>query len=242
MNTENHMEGIRDYWTKRASGYSETVTEQIAAGTYRHWLNIIEKHLGHEGPADILDVGTGPGFFPVILGRLGHRVTGIDCTEAMLEQARENCAGYGVDAEFSLMDAQSLDFPDGTFDLVISRNLVWNLDRPKDAYREWLRVLKPDWKLMVFDGNHYLYLYDWNYAAHAPEHSDIKNVDPALMERIARDLPLSSERRPQWDVGALIELGAKTVKVDTDGRDSLRAEGESGTIYLPFSFFICATK
>ncbi len=45
-----------------------------------------------------------------------------------------------------------MEFPDETFDLVISRNLIWNLDDPKAAYREWLRVLKPERKLMIFDG------------------------------------------------------------------------------------------
>ena len=84
---EGHMMSIEGYWTQRASGYSGTVTEQIEKGTYRHWLNIILEHLGQCGDLDVLDVGTGPGFFPVVLGRLGHRVTGVDCTQAMLDQA-----------------------------------------------------------------------------------------------------------------------------------------------------------
>ena len=40
------------------------------------------------------------------------------------------------------MDAQNLDFPDQTFDAVVSRNLTWNLENPTRAYQEWLRVLK----------------------------------------------------------------------------------------------------
>ena len=243
---EGHMMSIEGYWTQRASGYSGTVTEQIEKGTYRHWLNIILEHLGQCGDLDVLDVGTGPGFFPVVLGRLGHRVTGVDCTQAMLDQAGNNCARYGVDAKFKRMDAQVLEFPDETFDLVISRNLVWNLNDPKAAYREWLRVLKPEGKLMIFDVNHYLYLYDKDYASQAPEyaesHDRIGNVDPKIMERIAEELPLSSQRRPQWDVDTLIELGVRTIKVDTDGRDSLKVVKDGETVYLPFSFFICATK
>ena len=62
------------------------------------------------------------------------------------------------------------------------------------------------------------------------------------MERIAEELPLSSQRRPQWDVDTLIELGVTTIKVDTDGRDSLKVVKDGETVYLPFSFFICATK
>ena len=58
------------------------------------------------------------------------------------------------------MDAQNLEFEDGVFDVVISRNLTWNLKDPERAYREWCRVLKPGGKLLNFDANWYGYLYD----------------------------------------------------------------------------------
>ena len=161
---ESNLEEIEGYWTLRADGYSETVLEQIEDGRYRHWLGIIEKHLPEGGSLRILDVGCGPGFFPIILGREGHSVTAVDYTEAMLDQARENCSRYGVEAVFERMDAQHLEFDDDSFDVVISRNLVWDLESPRDAYREWLRVVRPGGKLMVFDGNHYLYIYDREYA------------------------------------------------------------------------------
>ena len=167
----------------------------------------------------------------------------------MLDQARENCSRYGVDAEFMRMDAQHLDFDDDSFDVVISRNLVWDLESPRGAYREWLRVVRPGGKLMVFDGNHYLYIYDEEYAEVregdrriSAEHDHMNGVDASIMERIARKLPLSRERRPQWDVDTLIEMGAKNLVVDTDGRDSYRIQVDGETIYLPSTFFICVTK
>ena len=178
-----------------------------------------------------------------------HSVTAVDYTEAMLDQARENCARFGVDAEFRRMDAQHLEFDDDTFDVVISRNLVWDLESPRAAYKEWLRVVRPGGKLMVFDGNHYLYIYDEEYAEVregdtkvATEHDHMNGVDASIMERIAENLPLSRERRPQWDVDNLIEMGAKNIVVDTDGRDSYRIQAGGETLYLPSSFFICVTK
>lgn len=246
---ESTLKEIEGYWTLRADGYSESILEQIEDGRYRHWLGIIQKHLPDGETLRILDIGCGPGFFPIILGREGHEVTAVDYTEAMLEQAKANCARYGVDADIRRMDAQHLDFDDDTFDVVISRNLVWDLESPREAYREWLRVVKPGGKLMVFDGNHYLYIYDEEYAdAHsrdakaAKDIKTIKDVDPAIMERIAESLPLSRERRPQWDVDNLIEMGAKNIVVDTDGRDSYRVHVGGETVYLPSTFFICVTK
>ena len=245
---ESNLEQIEGYWTLRAGGYSETILEQIEDGRYRHWLGIIERHLPEGERLRILDVGCGPGFFPIILGREGHDVTAVDYTEAMLEQARANCARYGVEADIRRMDAQHLEFPDDSFDVVISRNLVWDLESPRDAYREWLRVVRPGGKLMVFDGNHYLYIYDDEYAevrqrdTRAPPRDHMNGVDATIMERIAERLPLSRERRPQWDVDNLIEMGARNIVVDTDGRDSYRIDIGGETLYLPGTFYICVTK
>lgn len=238
---------IGEYWDMRAEGYSEDVLGSIGSGNSGHWVDIVGEYL--EGNClRILDVGTGPGFFPLTLGALGHNVTGIDWSEGMLEKARCNCERAGVAAEFRRMDAQHIDFDDGTFDIVVSRNLVWNLEDPVGAYAEWLRVLKDGGKLMVFDGNHYLHLFDESFAeALGPEsdhrrHHDLRGVDPSIIEGIARELPLSSRRRPQWDADTLMELGVQKLTIETDGRDSYRLTTGGRTVYIPFSFFVCAVK
>ena len=112
----------------------------------------------------ILDVGTGPGFFPVILARAGYAVTAVDYTPGMLKKAGENLKKYAGDraGEVTLlrMDAQDLSFADETFDVVLLRNLTWNLENPEQAYRKWYCVLKPGGILLNFDANWYGYLYD----------------------------------------------------------------------------------
>lgn len=112
----------------------------------------------------ILDIGTGPGFFPMILSEAGYTVTAVDYTEEMLEKAKENLGKYtkyGLErVTLQRMDAQNLEFADETFDVVISRNLTWNLEKPEQAYQEWMRVLKPGGVLLNFDANWYGYLYD----------------------------------------------------------------------------------
>ena len=42
----------------------------------------------------ILDIGTGPGFFPMILSEAGYTVAAVDYTEEMLEKAKENLGKY----------------------------------------------------------------------------------------------------------------------------------------------------
>ena len=58
---------------------------------------------------------------------------------------------YRATALFRKMDCHALDFPDATFDLIISRNVVWTLYDPTKAYGEWTRVLKPKGSIVVFD-------------------------------------------------------------------------------------------
>ena len=85
--------------------------------------------------------------------RRGHEITGVDYSEAMIECARENVENHSPEASayFSQMDAQNLTFEDDTFDVVLSRNLTWNLEHPDRAYAEWLRVLRPGGVLLNFD-------------------------------------------------------------------------------------------
>ena len=239
-----HLNESSDYWNLRSKGYSDTVEDELGSGRYTQWLNRMLPFMEQGKKLKILDVGCGPGFFPIVLGREGHDVTAVDYSPGMLEKAKANCLKYGVSAKFQRMDAQHLEFEDETFDIVVSRNLVWNLDSPEDAYREWLRVLKKGGKLMLFDGNHYLYLFDKDYSAFDPEYQKsgiVKDVDVSVMEKIAEELPLSSQRRPQWDTDRLLEMGVKSVFVSNEG-DTLKLEKDGKTVYLPFQFFICAEK
>ena len=79
---------------------------------------------------------------------------------------------------------------------------------------EWLRVLKPGGVLLIFDGNHYRYLFDERYArVHKAweDRSDhqMLGVDARVIDDIAEKLPLSRRMRPEWDVSTLSELGAQ---------------------------------
>ena len=54
----------------------------------------------------------------------------------MLDEAQHNAELFGVHPHFLLSDTQTLDFPNDTFDLVISRNVVWTIMDAEKAFRE----------------------------------------------------------------------------------------------------------
>ena len=207
------LEQIRQYWNSRAEGYTLSNREELE-DEHRIflWEQQIRRALNGRVCRHVLDVGCGPGFFSVLLARLGYEVTAVDYTENMLAEARKNAAHYGVDIDFRQMDAQNLDFGDGIFDLVISRNVLWNLEQPGQAYSEWLRVLRPDGILMNFDGNFYYYVTDAEYGDRTRwEHKHMQGVNASSIDRIGENLPMARRLRPEWDVSELKKLGAKDV-------------------------------
>ena len=207
------LEQIRQYWNSRAEGYTLSNREELE-DEHRIflWEQQIRRALNGRVCRHVLDVGCGPGFFSVLLARLGYEVTAVDYTENMLAEARKNATHYGVDIDFRRMDAQKLDFEDGIFDLVISRNVLWNLEQPEQAYREWIRVLKPNGTVMNFDGNFYYYVTDAEYGDRTRwEHKHMQGINANSIDRIGEHLPMAKRLRPEWDVQELQKLGAKEV-------------------------------
>ena len=87
------LEENKNYWTDRAPGYSEVNRLELATAQRQRWKNCICEELTRRFPdrplADlqVLEVGTGPGFFAILLRELGCAVTAIDLTRAMLAEA-----------------------------------------------------------------------------------------------------------------------------------------------------------
>ena len=136
---------IESYWTTRAEGYSEVNHKELNGMQKGAWLEVLKGQFPEKAKDEIkiLDIGTGPGFFPVILAEAGYKVTAVDYTQEMLDTAKRNAGNLCERISFYKMDAQNLEFEDDVFDVVISRNLTWNLKDPKRAYEEWCRVLNP---------------------------------------------------------------------------------------------------
>jgi ubiquinone/menaquinone biosynthesis C-methylase UbiE len=85
-----------------------------------------------------LDLGCGEGRVARDLAALGHVVTGIDASPAMVSAARE----AHPDGEYFVGDATSLPFADASFDLVVAYNSLMDFDDVRAAVGETARVLE----------------------------------------------------------------------------------------------------
>jgi len=239
INQQNHA-----YWTDRASGYSEVNQEELAGIQKKTWSALLDREIRdhfmigetQRGRIRILDIGAGPGFLSVILCEQGYQVTAADFAETMLEEAKQNAGTLAEQICFRREDAMNLSFSEETFDVVLSRNLTWNLPDPQRAYKEWLRVLKPNGLLLIFDANWYAYLRDTEKRqAYDKDRDNVKkqgyedynigaNFD--IMEKIADELPMTGRQRPAWDEAFFGELGVQSVSSEEDIGSQVYSEKE----------------
>lgn len=214
---------VTNYWDMRAESYSERIRGDIQSFKKDAWKKIIRDHADSK-MADALDIGTGPGFFSIIMAELGFRVTGVDCAEKMLEEAENNLKVAGYTALFKKADCHSLPFEDNSFDLIICRNLVWTLYDPFRAYQEWYRLLRDKGKLLVADANWFLRLSNQmlqkKYELAQEKARQLGYVDDRLSKKqqvecndIAKKLPLTYQERPRWDKEALRKCGFSNVTI-----------------------------
>lgn len=94
--------------------------------------------------AQVLEFGCGDSSYAVKLNRWGGTVTAIDISDEAIEETRKAVAeaGYLNATTLMRMNAEDLEFPDETFDLVMGRAILHHLDLDK-AYAAIARVLKP---------------------------------------------------------------------------------------------------
>lgn len=248
--------GLKSYWKDRSTSYSTQNVEEMNNWKREAWRNLILKYAPKKDVLRILDVGTGPGFFAMTLALAGHQVTAIDITEQMLEYAAANASAYGADVNFVLNRGESLPFEDNSFDLIVNRNVIWNLEYPENALKEWKRVLSPGGRMVYFDANWYLYLFDEELAErknklnkelhekypHRKASGDLKPERVKDLENIALSLPLSKVNRPAWDREFLRGIGMEIVHVIEDIGCDVQTEEDWAFNQANPMFMVCAEK
>jgi ubiquinone/menaquinone biosynthesis C-methylase UbiE len=146
-------EQVAAHWDRRAAHFDEDFGHSIRTPAERAaWDRIFALVLPAAPVLDALDLGCGTGFLSLDLAARGHRVTGVDFAPSMIARAEEKAAERGLRVRFEQGDAEQLPFQPASFDLAISRHVLWTLPHPQAAIDEWLRVLRPRGRLVIVDG------------------------------------------------------------------------------------------
>lgn len=224
---------IRDYWSARAATFDEQVGHEIFSEAERDaWRDLFLRHLGPGEARKALDLASGTGVISHLLDGLGFQVTGLDWSEAMLGRARAKAAARGARIRFIMGDAErTLEEPE-SYDVIVTRHLVWTLVDPLAAFRDWYSLLKPGGKLLIVDGDFvsdtlvkrliraFERLSGSALPAHAPD------AMRATHERILQQVYFSRGARAHDVVGLLRQAGFKEPIVDQNLKRIHREQAE----------------
>lgn len=151
------LQKIKHSIAQKWNGWAMSYDEQYAHGLKseeekRAWKAVLEEAVGFGQVLKVLDVGTGTGFVALLLAEMGHQCWGVDISEEMLNIAKAKAKSLNLSVKFLWGDAESLPFADGEFDVVVNRHLLWTLPQPERALQEWLRVLRPEGRMVIING------------------------------------------------------------------------------------------
>lgn len=125
-----------DDYARFRAGFPDTFFDRVFADGYV------------KANASLLDLGTGTGSLARGFAARGCRVTGVDRSEQMIEQAKELSKQLGLNIAYSVATAEDTGLPDSSFDIVTAGQCWHWFDRPKVA-QEVSRLLKPNGTIII---------------------------------------------------------------------------------------------
>lgn len=126
-------------------------------------------------------------------------LTAVDLSPAMLELAKQEAQQLKLKVDFQVMQAESLQFADASFDTVISTMSTCTFSDPIVSLREMRRVCHPDGRILLIEHGRSRWLWLAGYQdRHAHDHFQIAgcrwNQDPLELVKAA-GLKISASRR-----------------------------------------------
>ncbi len=114
---------------------------------------IIEKAQPIAG--NILETGTGKGYFTLALARAGYHFFSFDISAEEQKYALLNLMYYNLQQQvtFGIADVEGIPCNDGFFDVIFAVNMIHHLSSVRKACSELVRILSPQGKIVLSDFN-----------------------------------------------------------------------------------------
>ncbi len=143
-------EETRAAWDAEAATFDDEPDHGLEdAATRAAWRRLLLAHLP-PAPARVADLGSGTGTLAVLLAEQGYAVSGLDLSPAMV--ARAEVKGAGLPVTFAVGDAAAPGLAPGSFDVVLSRHVLWALPDPAAGLARWVDLLAPGGRLLLVEG------------------------------------------------------------------------------------------
>jgi ubiquinone/menaquinone biosynthesis C-methylase UbiE len=173
---------VQREFTKQAERFAQSKAMREKGG-----LAILPPLAGVRRNHRVLDLACGPGFVALEFAKHAREVVGVDLTAEMLKKARGLARREGItNVTFRRADVNRLPFPDGSFDVVVTRASFHHFPAPGRVLKEMARVMKRNGRMLISD----------NTSKDDPEKSRLQNRleklrDPSHVEM----LPLKKWRK-----------------------------------------------
>lgn len=177
---------LQNAYDEIAEGYEKKIWfDQHILGVARLRRRLLSKATGK-----ILEVACGTGL-NIPLFPAGSDITAVDLSPNMLEVARANTTKHGLNVNFAVMDAEGLNFADGSFDTVVSTLSTCTFPDPVQALREMKRVCRSNGLILLLEHGHsslpwLANFQDRNEYQHYQDHAGCRwNQDPLDLVKAA---------------------------------------------------------
>jgi ubiquinone/menaquinone biosynthesis C-methylase UbiE len=140
VNERYHDAAAASYDSKWGIDFGEVGQDQVTGKLRKALGSWPDRPFG-----DALEIGAGTGYFSLNLMQAGliERATATDISPGMLATLEENAGRLGLDLKTAAAEAETLPFPDESFDLVFGHAVLHHIPDLERAFSEFARVLRP---------------------------------------------------------------------------------------------------
>jgi len=144
---------LRALWDAEAEAFDEAADHGLHDPEVRRaWANLLLPLINGRG-LQVADLGCGTGTLSLLLASEGgHFVSGVDFSPEMIRRAREKGGRTVPRSVFTVADAANPPLPSGSFDVVLSRHVLWAMPDPAAAVENWIGLLAPTGVLILVEG------------------------------------------------------------------------------------------
>lgn len=126
----------------------DLINDVLTVGNDRLWRVATTKAIAPRKGMRVLDLAAGTGTSSAAIAKHGAQVVAADFSEGMLAEGRKRHAGNDL-IEFVFADATALPFEDDSFDAATISYGLRNVNDPRKALAEMLRVVKPGGRVVI---------------------------------------------------------------------------------------------
>lgn len=140
-------------WDREAEQFDDAADHGLRDPAVRQaWSDLLLPLIGPAGRR-VADLGCGTGSLSLLMAEAGQHVTGVDFSAEMIRRAEGKAATVIPRPTFRVADAAEPPLDPGGFDVVLSRHVLWAMPDPAVALGRWVRLLKPDGRLLLIEGD-----------------------------------------------------------------------------------------